>query len=431
METLSKQQQYETSKSFDILSSVKLLRHDLQAVGYVQPETRQRVYDEELSLIAEGINRPLRTEFNLKREDGELVYFHNGKWRPYLATLTNGVEVYVREAMEDPRKQFMAERAAKDLQAGYGMLRLRPGEKMRWYSAYPESEVINYGAEYLYSLGFQPERQMGFLYEAEGENDGSVMLRTQSVDNSNERAFAAAMRGNDISEMTNLYDREMRQLHDNDFYCGRRYTDQLNMDNAWSTIIQHRDLIEDFYFAQIEALARKDLPLPDMEQAKKNLTYGVWAALRYRLDENVIVRGEYTDGDLAFEVSQAYSQAAASGDVLLACGGSIAGSKNLISAEAKDVFEALFGKRMTCPFCGDKNQYGDPCSTSKICKACRAEVRGGKVIHKGSSNKQSQKKPNYSTGWLDASLESVIHDWQRIKEETASKQEQRKVRAKT
>ena len=44
---------------------------------------------------------------------------------------------------------------------------------------------------------------------------------------------------------------------------------------------------------------------------------------------------------------------------------------------------------MTCPFCGDKNQSGDPCSPNQHCNNCDARVSGGKVVSKGNGGKKA------------------------------------------
>ena len=46
-------------------------------------------------------------------------------------------------------------------------------------------------------------------------------------------------------------------------------------------------------------------------------------------------------------------------------------------------------ERMTCPFCGDKNQSGDPCSPNQHCNNCQARVVGGKVVSKGNGGKKA------------------------------------------
>lgn len=47
-------------------------------------------------------------------------------------------------------------------------------------------------------------------------------------------------------------------------------------------------------------------------------------------------------------------------------------------------------KRMTCPFCGDANQYGDPCSPNQYCTNCRAHVHNSKVISSGDGGARSR-----------------------------------------
>jgi len=46
-------------------------------------------------------------------------------------------------------------------------------------------------------------------------------------------------------------------------------------------------------------------------------------------------------------------------------------------------------ERMTCPFCHDKNQSGDPCSPNQHCNNCNARVVGGKVVSTGNGGKKA------------------------------------------
>lgn len=45
-------------------------------------------------------------------------------------------------------------------------------------------------------------------------------------------------------------------------------------------------------------------------------------------------------------------------------------------------------ERMTCPFCHDKNQSGDPCSPNQHCNNCNARVVDGKVVSTGNGGKK-------------------------------------------
>jgi len=69
-------------------------------------------------------------------------------------------------------------------------------------------------------------------------------------------------------------------------------------------------------------------------------------------------------------------------------------------------------ERMTCPFCKDPNQYGDPCSPNQSCTSCKAMVIGGKVVSRGS--KKSYQKL------------SLIEIYQEIKAKQKSKSNNKK-----
>lgn len=379
-------------------------------MGYVRPEIRQRVYDEELSYIAEGINQPLSTEFQLKRVGDELVYFHNGQWRPYLASLVQAVAVYEQESKADRRKTFMLERAAEDLRIGYRLAGLMPGQKLRWKSSFPQKEQELYGQKLISDLGFQPDRQMGFLYEAEASADGSLLLHTMSVDNSDEEAFAAALAAPD---MRAGYDAKMSQKHGGQFKAGRRPSESLSEENAWTTVSNCRDLLEDFYFTKIEELAgRTDMSRAELETAKKRLTYGVWAALKERIDHGALLNdqsagdfGGYSYGSIQQEVDSAYSSFASRGEVLFGCGGAIRGEAATLQSSARDVFKSIFSRdekvEMNCPFCG-ATQHGDPCASIIKCSECQAKVENGVVVSKGKGPKKSKAgsaKPRAETDW--------------------------------
>jgi len=392
-------QEINQEKSFDVLASVDLYRYDLQNFGQIRRETHQRVYDEELSYIAEGINQPLATEFRLRRVGDELVYFHNGQWRPYLASLTNAVDVYIQESKVDSRRMFMYQRAAEDLRVGYQLADLSPGQKLRWQSSFPDQELQRYGADFIGELGFQVERQMGFLYEAESNADGTLTLRTYSVDNSDQEAFAAALSAPD---MRAGYDAKMSQKFGGDFRAGRRLGDNLSEENAWDTVRAYRDLIEDHFLKGIENLARSDhLSRAELETEKKRLTYGVWKALRNRLEQNTLLSDEAGDnyaygyGSVQEEVSAAYIEAAEHGEVLFGCGGAIRGEAAILQASPRDVLRSIFGRgekiNMTCPFCG-ATQHGDPCAASIQCSECEAKIEDGVVLSRGKGPKKARQK---------------------------------------
>ncbi|MEX1059249.1 MAG: hypothetical protein WEC17_02350 [Candidatus Saccharimonadales bacterium] len=381
-----------------------MYKFDLQTFGQILPETRQRVYDEELSYIAEGINRPNFKEFVLKSVDGQLVYFHEGQWRPYISTLINGLETAKSEAARDYRGCFEIGRRVEDLERGYQIQSLKPGEKVVWHYDFPDEQLTLYGERFLGEMGFQPQRRMGYLCEAEKTDSGEVVIRHQSVDNSDKEAFAAALSAGrfngSIDDMRIAYDAVMQEKHGREYFAGRLMSDNSPEEDSWSIIEGNRDLIEDYFMRQIEILAHQSIVVSELERAKKRLTYGVWAAIKERLENEVFVSRTTFGADtgiLQQEVQSAYSALSARGEVLFGCGGAISAEDAILNASTKDVFESIFGKKMSCPFCG-ATQYGDPCSPNQFCSECKAKVVNGRIKSKGNGGKKAKnnkKSPDF------------------------------------
>jgi hypothetical protein len=177
--------------------------------------------------------------------------------------LMTGLSVAKQEAQADTRREFLADWAGRDLLKGYEMDKLRPGEAMIWQSSYPHQLEERYGAEFLRSCGLVPDRKMGFLYRAECQADGSVVLESQTVDRSDPDAFAAVSAmleydvDADMEAMVRTYDGALFKKFGDYFYAGRR---EAEMDeNAWAAIKQHEDLIS-YFMHGLENIARQDLP---------------------------------------------------------------------------------------------------------------------------------------------------------------------------
>lgn len=392
----------ERQKSFDITASVRMFRHDLDSFGYVLEETRERVYDEELSYLSEGIDRASLTSFTLKREGGQLVYFDRGEWKPYTATLLTGLQVARKEASEDYRKTFLNDRANEDLINGYKMRSMRPGQKLAWYSPYPYREEGMYGSDFIRSCGFSPDRKMGFLYMAECNPDGSVTLDSQSVDNSDLDAFEAVIRMTkfdpeaDIEDMTRTYDGQLMKRYDGYFFAGKR--DAANRENVWDQIRANRDLVE-YHLSELERLAGENLYGKPLEYAVKAHTYGVWAALKTRIDsapggfsESRMVPQPNTPPevmDIRAEVRFAFDDFSRKGKVLSGCGGSIKFEGDINEADEQDVFDSIFGKgkkekysfdkRMFCVVCQappKEKENKKMCGPCGLCRTCDKKAGG-------------------------------------------------------
>lgn len=369
----------EEPKSFDVMASVNMLRFDLENFGSILPETKQRSYDEELTFVAEGINRPLYTNFNLKEKDGQLVYFNDGEWQPYISSLVSGLDTAKKEAQADPRKSFLVDMRAFDLEIGYGIEGLAPGESLRWCAKFPEEENKTYGRKFLKEeCGLHPERKMGFVYKATKNFDGSLNLESHSVDNSDTDAFEAAMQSDDnsdIKDMVEAYDATLSQKHGKEFSAGRD-TGGISEENAWEVLQANEDLVE-WYFARVEELATL-VDSPELEDEKVLLTFGFWAAIKKRMDRDVggagIETAVYTRQNfpvptsqevLAEEVKRATIDLANKGEQLIGCGGSV--SVKALSEQSPDnVLDEVFGEEK-------QPWYGRFKKKNKECVNCREE----------------------------------------------------------
>ena len=399
MESLAAQPKSEQLRSFDQLASIDMLRFDQQRFGMVLPETRERVYDEELSYVTEGIDRASRTAFVLQSHEGSLQYFNQGAWQPYVGMLMTGLEVAKAEAAADPRRQFLADRAADDLIYGYQMSKLTPGQKLTWYSSFPEAEATRYGDTFMKELGFKPHRRMGFIYQAERLENGQVMLKSQTVDRSNEESFGAVMKATehdptaDLNTLTRIYDGTLVKQSGGRYYAGRRSA-EIN-ENVWDEVRKHGDLIG-YYMQTIEDLATAQMPRHELEEQAKRARYRFWAALSKRLEQPMQaiqpdIRG-YDPRDmqrLAHESNQAFGEFARKGRQLIGCGSAtvLSGEQAILDADGKDVFDSIFGnneeaytfdKKMHCVVCqAPPKQKAEKkwCGPCGICKLCDVKVR--------------------------------------------------------
>lgn len=365
METLAaqppqqEQDRQEQLRSFDPLASVNMLRFDLMTFGHVLPETKQRVCDEELSFLAEGVDRASRTDFVLRRQGDELLYFDDGGWRAYGGMLQTGVAVAEKEAKQDYRRQFLLEWAKRDQEYGYKLRALKPGQRLIWTNSFPHAVAAQYGQQFMQSCGLQPDRRLGFIYHAYCRSDGHVVLESQTVDGSDPDALAAVEQAGteqpeaDMDDLVEAYDSVLVNKYGEQFYAGRRKAEM--GENAWQLIKAQEDLI--VYFVEgLEKLAASELAGRALEETTKKHVYGVWATFKKRIDGVVSKVVSAVDArqapsyiiqaQLEREVAQNFNEFARAGKVLIGCGGiiSMINEQNIMDADAKDVFSAIFGK---------------------------------------------------------------------------------------
>jgi len=390
----------EQRKSFDPLASVRMFQDDLRKFGTVLPETRDRVRDEELSLLSEAVDRASRTEFPLHRIGDDLTYFKNGEWRSYTGMLIVGLEVADLEAAVDPRKQFLADAAANDLAHGYAMRKLQPGQQLVWTSPYDTDIEERYGADFMKKCGRFPDRRMSFIYRAYCGETGDVILESQSLDGGDLEAIAAAVElaennpQADMDDMVDAHDAVLVQKHGGEFYAGRR--DAEITENAWKQILAQDDLVN-FFLNKLEGLAGERLNGDQMELAVKRHMYGAWAAFKQRIDGKAPPRyasstepGHVTIiGNMLLEeeVRSAFNRFVSEGQMLVGCGGVISFAQyeyTVMHTSGEAVASAIFGKdedkfgalSFTCTK-GHHNRRKRGQPPIAVCKRCLMDVSCG------------------------------------------------------
>lgn len=366
METL-KGLEREKLHSFDICAGVYALRHDLDNYGEVLAATLEQVRNEHLSYICEGIDKASRTEFVFSRRGDELVYFDDGEWRSQRDMLEAGITAARYDQAIDPRRTFLAQWAAKDLSEYEENLKLAPGEKRLWTSPYPLEVELAYGKDFIRSCGLNPDRRLGFIYQASCNEDSSVKLTTQSVDLSDKEAFSAATYAFesdpslDMERITEVYDRVLSEKYAGSFYAGR--SGRVRSENAWREMLSNSDLAG-FLMSGLERLARGGLRGFELEERLEQHIVGVWALFKKRLNGESVRADAATQAPswhrpdlnhtLATEVRLAYREAADKNEVLIGCGGSLS------AKGPSDVLSSIFSsgsaktevmKCVRCPLC--------------------------------------------------------------------------------
>ncbi|MBI1857229.1 hypothetical protein HY003_01090 [Candidatus Saccharibacteria bacterium] len=403
---------------YNPVASIDMMRGDLRRTGAILPETLKRVDDEDLSMIAEGIDRPMRTDFRLEIHDGILSYFDKGEWRPYVAAFVNGLRAAEAKAEKDPRAGFLARRAYYEWQEGYKLEGLEPGQSLVVCSPFAHEAYLHHGRRFVMEQGFWPGRDLGFIRVSTKQKDGSVVITSLTVDRSDMDSFSGVLdaAGAKVPEGTTADDmvdiqpvvnsvedlpEQLRNIYDQilsaklgiETYAGRT---SLDKQNSWQLLHQQTDLLA-YYKDESIKLALSELNGKELEIAKKKLTYGIWAAVKRRIDNNIAPQALWSDARdvryveditalynlLAEEVSESFRSAQQLGEVLLACGGSIG---NILEAAVADVHKMIFGKKddknekkeimkcVTCPFC--KKTVDAIKTKSKICcPNCKAESK--------------------------------------------------------
>lgn len=371
METLCEPKSEERLKSFDLLAGVNCLKYDLNRYGQILPETFAQVKDEQLSYIAEGVDKASRTTFVFERSGDDLVYFDDGDRRPYTEMLDSGLKAALYDAALDPRREFLVDWARSDIANHEQNKLLKPGEKRVWVSAYPQDIEGRYGKAFLRSCGLVPERKMGYLYQATCLENG-IVIQSQSVDRSDLDALSAALEfasanpSSDLAKVTEAYDQHLSYKYGGVFYAGRRNAER--SENAWLEVVNNQDLVK-YLMDGLVRLSAQDDSDEELLNSTKRLVYSVWAAFSRRLSGEAEVIRRRSNYDpllhslvIEHEVEEAFKHFSSIGKVMTGCGGtiSIKGVSDLLDLDTEDAHSLIFSanknktevlKCVHCPLC--------------------------------------------------------------------------------
>jgi hypothetical protein len=427
----------EQLKVFDELASIRMLRQDIERFGFVSAETWQQVYNEELTFVAEGIDAPLKTSFTLQNGEQGLTDERGTRLQD---ALTRGLLAAEETAFGDSRYWFNVRRAVAEYEEGQAVQRMMDepsgANTIISFSPFPEEAYRQHGPEVLKSIGFQPDRLLGFIRIYNKKSDRELEVVSLSVDNSDLNAFRGtanwlgksipedADSGDYLAERIELdlnpkqradiasltlaaYDGTMSELYGGRFLSGRPHN---NDRDAWTFIQAQKDLVE-HYMDELELLARQDGSVSIEE--KNKLTYGFWAALKDRYKKPNVPSSTHEHGRLSTdqiisiqaEISQAYNRAAERHEKMIGCGGSIGVSSNLAELSPENAMSSIMDDKKdgsseswtwktgickvgNCPSRPSNTKVG-PCS---VCKTCQHLFDKGKdPIHEYETRRKQSK----------------------------------------
>lgn len=145
-------------KIFDELASIKMIRQDIETHGDVNQETWNQIYNEELSFVAEAIDKPMVTRFKLQMSSSGLIDERGVLLRD---ALTRGKIAAQQTAQKDNRLDFNLKRATYEYHEGLLIEKMMTQENintMFFVSPFSQEAHQKYGDNLLESIGMQPKR---------------------------------------------------------------------------------------------------------------------------------------------------------------------------------------------------------------------------------------------------------------------------------
>lgn len=265
------------------LANIDLMAADLRAYGEVRAEIRERVWNESLTYLLEGLDAPLVTRFERRFADGD-IRAEDGTSLGEM--LRNGIKSAEYDAALDPRMQFEVERRRAEYGGEYEAVLaiMRPESSANTVvsiSPFPEEAYLAHGKGLLEEKGgYQTRRRLGFVRVHHRTGAGIVQSTSLSIDNSYltvlQQAFGSrlpveafasttALLGHSFSldldtasqkelpqVLREAYDRALAaQFPGDQFSAGRKAA---NEQDASDLVEAHKGIFE-HYISAVEALA--------------------------------------------------------------------------------------------------------------------------------------------------------------------------------
>ncbi len=362
---------------FSWASVIYKLREDLAEAGAIRPETWRQVLAEEQSYVAEAIDGPQVTDFEIDYDPalGLIDQRGEGLRESYIAKYQT-----VKGAAEtDPRLDFYAHRLELDVSAVLELEAMLAGEldgdSLVDWSPFPQEAYRAEGRQFLEALGYQPERLMGFIRLCKIVAPGRVRLTSIVIDNSDLEAFRA------VAEVVGLsippeagsddfpayrarlsdpaghidkdyllapYDQKMAERYGGEFRAGRPV--KAEEVEVFDFVRRQSDL-QAAYMAKLEDLARGPLTGQPLAAAKIRLTASYWAAAKDRYQgggqlTDQPADGRFDQGYVEQEMATALQAAEARYETMVGCGGGwqLGQPEKLLENSPESILRFIFGR---------------------------------------------------------------------------------------
>jgi len=366
-----------------------------------QPRSGERqLYDDTTTWLAEVLDGQMRTRFEYTFDGKELYGGDNTPLEPIFTGAIKAAEhLGANLGFEERRRRIEHEEYLEMIAMAAGK---RPNT-MVVVSDFP-AELFDAQADV---GGYNVARRQTMLRVISRQDDGALVMRSQSLDGSNRRALETmykqlGFKVDDgellgqrmqldlpsaeqeflIDSLTGIYDRSLTAMYGGDWYAGRSPARLLN---TYDFVCQQQDLVQNFVSCKIQEPGQAE-----------SLRYGLAAAMVQRFKrpnghhQPPLVQYMGTVPAVFAEMHLAANVAKAEGRTYSGCGISASAKKDGMLDTIDELLEAglgnktspkenyKFDKKMHCVKCQappKKDEAKKMCGPCGICPACDVQLR--------------------------------------------------------